>query len=319
MIFPSYPFSALRVPLRPKALAALVCASLVTLLGTGSAHARPVLVGPDGTAEPIRCLEPGDTVTLEADISLALSANASGLMPQPSYLWHQEDGQPPIAIGSSGSTTYPSTTASNRESTLTISENMGTGYYRAAWSGTFLYTGTGTYQTETGVSNRIFVEFGESFGWQHELQADIANVAGDVVTNPNTGQVFYRGNDNRMWNYWWDGKTWVAVPLSWNVTNVAGDVATTTTGSNVFYRGTDGRLWNFYYDNGWHNDVLDWGVTNVSGAIVHDGNDRVYYRGTDNRLHHFEWNNGWHHGNLGGTGGPANVGDSIDPDGSGKV
>ncbi len=121
------------------------------------------------------------------------------------------------------------------------------------------------------------------------------------------GQVFYRGTDNKMQVYYYDGTNWVHDWVrGWSIPShelIAGDVVVGE-GNQLFYRGTDGKIHTYYWTtSGWQHDWLTgWNspshenVSAVPGSIAVGNGNQVFYRGTDNKMHTYYWTtSGWQH------------------------
>lgn len=101
--------------------------------------------------------------------------------------------------------------------------------------------------------NFVFSDFGL-------VQQELGPLTTDYDHVPNNN-LFFRGTDNRIYNYWWDSNNkWRLDPLDldYNVTPAiaAGDIVLHPSASNVFFRGTDNRIYNYWWTGTtWQ---LDW-------------------------------------------------------------
>lgn len=93
------------------------------------------------------------------------------------------------------------------------------------------------------------------------------------------GNVFYKGTDNRMWNYWWNGSSMVQSCVNWSITDVESDVTIATSTGRTYYRTAQNLL--KYFDSNSTNYYT--GIANCAGSIVTYGNF-VYYKDTDGKL-----------------------------------
>lgn len=121
--------------------------------------------------------------------------------------------------------------------------------------------------------------------WQFEELSNAGRVTKHVAVraNSNASNVFYVGTDNKMWNVYWDGSSWVDVPLRNDITNVKGPIVCMPgNSSQVIYRGTDNGLHVFTWNgSSWDNSPMN-SIQNVSG----DGNlaaiaGRIFYKATN--------------------------------------
>lgn len=146
-------------------------------------------------------------------------------------------------------------------------------------------------------------------GWVDDLwnytPSKISSQAGALAVGEGN-QLFYRGEDNWMHSFYWNGD-WnhAFLPQGPNSWKVAGDVVVGE-GNQVFYRGADGRMQIYYWKNstqswnhGWVDDywnTSNYKVSSQPGAIEVGAGNQLFYRGTDNRMHGFHYASGdWNH------------------------
>jgi len=124
----------------------------------------------------------------------------------------------------------------------------------------------------------------------------------------NNGEVFYRGEDNKMHWYRYNGTNWVHTILphpDGTNSRVSGNIMIDNLTNNVFYRGYDGRLQSFYktssttYNHAWIDS--DWSssdallINESEIAVWSPSLNGVLYKGLDNKLHLFKWSGTWEH------------------------
>ncbi len=135
--------------------------------------------------------------------------------------------------------------------------------------------------------------------WTQNANYKVAASSELIINSSN--QVFYRGADNRMQHYYWDGTNWVHNYTDmWDPNlgfRVGGDIAVSAD-NQLFYRGVDGYVQHFYWDDvtsKWTHDglVTDWWTQDTdykvaaSGELNINSSNQVFYRGADNRMQHY--------------------------------
>jgi hypothetical protein len=144
------------------------------------------------------------------------------------------------------------------------------------------------------------------------------NVAGNVICNKATGQVFYKSSDNRIHSNSWNSTTqsWDWSNLNNAAANVAGDLVISPDGNTVYYRTLDNRIKCIYLiqgTNNWTSSSNLNGITNAAGPLAVAPNNQVFYCATDNKIRAVSYNfstNAWVYDPL-ASGLPANCGNSI--------
>lgn len=144
------------------------------------------------------------------------------------------------------------------------------------------------------------------------------NVAGNVICNKATGQVFYKSSDNRIHSNVWNATTqsWDWSNLNNAAGNVAGDLVISPDGNTVYYRTLDNKIKCIYLipgTNNWTGSSIVNGITNAVGPLVVAPNNQVFYCATDNKIRAVSYNfstNAWVYDPL-AAGLPANCGNSI--------
>ena len=126
------------------------------------------------------------------------------------------------------------------------------------------------------------------------LNDAINNVAGDITIDHTTKQVFYRGTDNRLWFFLWDGDKWTNSGTNLN-DNVDGDLVINSN-RKIFYRNGNQIYYTFYSGGTWWNNAAE-GLNNIKGElIIDDASTKMYYVGTDNNVWVTQWaqESTWH-------------------------
>ncbi|MBX9850433.1 MAG: T9SS type A sorting domain-containing protein [Cytophagaceae bacterium] len=115
------------------------------------------------------------------------------------------------------------------------------------------------------------------------INSSVTNVAQSKFSIYTSGNnIFYKGTDSRLWNYWWNGSSFSSSCVNWNVTDINSDVTADAYNSRIWYRTSTNGL--KYFLNGNSNTT---GVTNCAGYITAAPSlSKVYYKGTDGKL----WN-----------------------------
>jgi beta-glucanase (GH16 family) len=106
-----------------------------------------------------------------------------------------------------------------------------------------------------------------------------------------SGQIYYKGTDNRMWNYWWNGSTMVQNCVNWSITDVASDITIMPSNNRIYYRTSSNEIKYFQYSSGSWNSYSSGTYWNCAGSIIAD-NNKLYYKGTDGNLWNLYQKNG---------------------------
>jgi hypothetical protein len=144
--------------------------------------------------------------------------------------------------------------------------------------------------------------------WQNFISSHPHSMA----FNPQ-GDILYRGWDNKLHKFKWNGSDWVVQPIPHNYLSgelIAGDVIVGSSG-NVFYKGANYKIQNFWLSNGgtvYNHGCLDCGGTQhtVRGgpfSMSMAPNDEVYFISWDNRIEKFRYQGGWIHEPINFSGG----------------
>lgn len=142
--------------------------------------------------------------------------------------------------------------------------------------------------------------------WQHSILPNFGNTAmnisGPIATNANGTQVFYKGADGRLQQYYLDNNTWYHQWLTdWNNTsqNIGGDLTFVHSNSAVYYIGADAKLHVYRYvpaSGSWaHNYVLD--VSNNQAISIplnvkiaaYPNEEQIFFTGSNGYITHL-WN-----------------------------
>lgn len=117
----------------------------------------------------------------------------------------------------------------------------------------------------------------------------IKNVAGDITIAASTEKVFYRGIDNKLWYFYWNGNNDEWLNSSTNsINNVDGDLVINSN-RKVFYRHENQIHYTFFSGGTWWNNQAD-GLNNIQGELIIDSpSTKMYYVGTDNNVWVTQW------------------------------
>ncbi len=128
--------------------------------------------------------------------------------------------------------------------------------------------------------------------WNMDWMGPENNVAGDIEASHHADNIFYRGYDNRMYLFWWDGNSW---ENDWMgpQNNVAGDIMSGGISNQVWYRGTDHRTYMSWWSQSttsWNNDWLGSPNNNYGGSMSPSHlSGQTYFKGPDNRMYLWWW------------------------------
>lgn len=137
---------------------------------------------------------------------------------------------------------------------------------------------------------------------------DVQFSASSAIAVNSINQVFYRGIDQKIQYYYYNGSSWShGWPGGWNAPNsenISGPIEVSSLGQ-VYYRGIDGRLQSYYYtNNSWHHMWVDsWNAptsrsvsSSAKSIVTSNDGTQVFYRGSDNKLQvYYKANNIWYH------------------------
>ncbi len=127
----------------------------------------------------------------------------------------------------------------------------------------------------------------EDFYYSDPVGENVNNVAGDITIDFNSGRVYYRGTDSKLWSFYWANSQWNN-SLTHPNDNVHGDLAINSNGK-VFYRKDNRIFYTFYSGGNWWNEKAI-GLNNILGEIVIDmPTNKMYYVGTDNNVWVAQW------------------------------
>lgn len=109
-----------------------------------------------------------------------------------------------------------------------------------------------------------------------------------IVPNSNDQyiNVFYRDDQQRLWNYYWNGTTLFPGIISSAYTNVASDITYDSYTNRIYYRTPTNGLEYFVWNGSGYNHVVT-GVTNCGGNMVVAANGTIIYRSTDNFMYKY--------------------------------
>jgi hypothetical protein len=160
----------------------------------------------------------------------------------------------------------------------------------------------------SGPNGEVYRLFQNSGGlWDHELLLP-TGCASNIVVDPQTNGVYFKGTDSKVHSLLKQGSTWQhQVLTAVNVNYQAMGYLTKFPGENrVFYIGSDGLVHNVYQSgSSWYDFPLNYNFSAaVSNALAAEG--KLFYFHSDNRIHNFYWTGtNWWDGPLVAT--PANV------------
>lgn len=145
--------------------------------------------------------------------------------------------------------------------------------------------------------------------WNHQIfnhPNTASYIDGDIVIDPNTLNVFYRGADNRLQTFWKDGAgnynhAWV--DANWNTTaytikNLPGSMVYVPALNGILYIGADNKIQLYNWNTTWYHSWIPYSYGNpnlgyVNGdyaksSIEWDNSlQRIYYAGYDGRIQTF--------------------------------
>lgn len=158
-----------------------------------------------------------------------------------------------------------------------------------------------------GTDNKIYKAYKISNTWYHQLipysYTSNSLVKGDLLVHSN-GQIYYKGQDNRLQSFWLNGSTyehiWISSLLgNQNVSATPRSMCISNDGQ-IFYKGSDNKIHRYYWSGTWQHQLLPYTYGNangypqadyVLGDVIVGSNNQVFYKGFDNRVQAF-WING---------------------------
>jgi hypothetical protein len=168
-----------------------------------------------------------------------------------------------------------------------------------------------------GANGQIWDWFWNGSAWKNRALGTgevAAGLGGRVVAaawhpDGTEANVFYIGNDNQIWNWYWDGSSWTNSALGSGepaaiFSGVAAAWHPDGTEANVFYVGNDGQIFNWFWNgSNWANGALGTGesagqftaaASAGSGPVAAwhpDGTEmNVFYIGQDGQIFNWFWN-----------------------------
>jgi hypothetical protein len=108
-------------------------------------------------------------------------------------------------------------------------------------------------------------------------------------------QVFVRGQDNAVWQMWWDGKQWIKASLGGSCTSGPSAAYSGPTRLDVFCRGGDLSYWHKVWtaSRGWTAwmRIEGWFLSDPEAVSAGPGGvAQLIGRGLDRRLYNYVWN-----------------------------
>ncbi len=137
---------------------------------------------------------------------------------------------------------------------------------------------------------------------------DLISTASGSLNVSSSGEVFFRGKDNKIHRYKYVSGSWqhqILYNPDATAKYVKGDIVIDPNVNNIFFKGNDNRIQILYpntsgvYQHSWVDD--NWSTSNylvntqagsMSWAASLNG---ILYIGTDNKIHLFSWNQTWQH------------------------
>lgn len=184
--------------------------------------------------------------------------------------------------------------------------------------------GDDTHIFYRGVDGYIHIWDKTSGVWEHswiESNAAPANTKvknkGRAISATAGNRVYFRGTDNKIRKYDFNGTEWVATVLGKDAFAAAheavGDIAAYNE-NYIFYRGTDGYI-QYYYFGGthWSHFWIEGPAAPVStkcsseiGSLAVADDGTIFYRGSNNKLQMYQLIDGvWTHSTITSAGAPA--------------
>jgi len=119
-----------------------------------------------------------------------------------------------------------------------------------------------------------------------------------LVYNKNNGEVYYTGDDNKIYRYYYNNGVWNSAVLmsgQWYLTRWESELELNSTGDKIFYINYSGQVCNLYKSGSyWYEGVL-----NTSAPLQKTGsnftwhNDNLIYIGSDNKIYKLYYSSGW--------------------------
>jgi hypothetical protein len=145
----------------------------------------------------------------------------------------------------------------------------------------------------------------KSWSNEEDLGGDLTSAPAACTWGPGHVDIFYRGQNNRLWHRRLEGGRWNAAE---DLRGVLTDSPTACTWGpgrlDTFYRGQNNHLWHRWFDGVWHDEEDLGGVLTSAPAACAWGRNRldVFYRGENDHLRHRWFDGVWHtEENVGGV------------------
>ena len=102
-----------------------------------------------------------------------------------------------------------------------------------------------------------------------------------------TRNILYKGLDNRLWNFWWNGHAFVSNCVNLNVNDISGEITPTNNATRIYYIGKliFGTFRLRYFINGTARSTS---VFHCRPFLTIDRNDNLYYVGMDNNVYFYD-------------------------------
>ncbi len=143
--------------------------------------------------------------------------------------------------------------------------------------------------------------------WHHTtlFADDDIDVTGDIVVDEGSSSVYFKGENNYLNQYWWDGNGWNHVVFY--DAQVCGDIVVDSGSGSIYFRGCNGYLHQYWWDgSGWNHSTF-WQQMVCGDVAVDNSTGNVYFAACDGsfeRLHEYSWvqGTGWSHNIIDATG-----------------
>lgn len=163
-----------------------------------------------------------------------------------------------------------------------------------------------------GVDNKMHRYYYGDGVWNQELLNHPNNsatlVKGDIVVDPTTLNVFYRGFDNRLQSFWkndtsyqhaWIDNNWSTT--AYTIKDQQGSIIFAPALNGIAYIGADNKIHLYYWDGSWAHALLPHSYQTeefAESSIAWDNTTQsIYYSGADERIQFFrKWGLTWIHG-----------------------
>ncbi|PJJ60854.1 T9SS type A sorting domain-containing protein [Hymenobacter chitinivorans] len=160
-----------------------------------------------------------------------------------------------------------------------------------------------------GTDNKLYVSARTGNTWNVSQLPSVTNgdVLGDVTYLPGLNYVVYKGSNNTVQAYYYDGSwqhIWITTTSAPAVSTTAGSIGVRTSDNCIVYVGADNQL-HYCYANGavsnpWQVSTItntEGGFAYVNGNLtIEQGSGSIFYRGADNRIqYYYRWNGTYYH------------------------